>query len=300
MAHCGSRTGAAWQPETMAGLQARRALGALAAVAALVLVVAGCGGSGGGYGDSSASPSPQRTTPGALASQPPHLEAAPQPSGSPGFPAPTTEAGRRQLLTAVFDDAQDMWAKIFANSGMHYQQAKLTIFTGDVHTGCGEASSDLGPFYCPADHGVYLDTSFFTALQQRFGVQGGLPPAYVVGHEMGHHVQNLVGTLASVQAAQQAAPAQENQLSVRLELQADCYAGVWIHSSYARDLVSDADLNDALHAATVIADDFQQHKATGTVRPDQWTHGSAAQRRQWLATGFTKGDPDSCDTFSAQ
>ncbi|GAA3514328.1 KPN_02809 family neutral zinc metallopeptidase [Actinocatenispora rupis] len=271
---------------------ARHPTRAVAVLALLVLLAVAACSNGSGSGDH-ASPRPSPTASGA-----PHLAAAPEPSAAPTFPQASTDAGRRELLTDVFHDAQAMWTQIFANSDLTYHDATLTFFTTGVDTGCGPASSDTGPFYCPADRGVYLDLSFFTVLQQKFGVQGGLPPAYVVGHEMGHHVQNLLGTLARVRAAQQAHPSESNALSVRLELQADCYAGVWIHATYARDLVSRSDLDDALHAATVIADDFRQHVTTGKVRPDEWTHGSAAQRRQWLTTGFTSGRPDDCDTFA--
>jgi predicted metalloprotease len=259
----------------------------VALVALVVLVVVAACGSGSGSPDTSPSPTGQ-----------PHLSTAPTPSASPAFPNPATPAARRQLLTAVFDDGQAMWGRVFSSSGLAYHPAKLTFYDSSVDTGCGAADSDVGPFYCPADRGVYLDDSFFTLMQQHFGVRGGLPPAYVVAHELGHHVQNLLGTLARTHALQEAHPSQANALSVRQELQADCYSGVWIHATWARDLVSDQDLNNALQAATVIADDVQQHAATGRISPDQWTHGSAAQRRQWLATGFSYGQPDRCDTFS--
>lgn len=257
----------------------------LAGVAALVLL----GGCGSGGGSSSASPSPTGDS---------HLATAPTPSAAPTFPNPTTPAARRQLLTVVFNDGQAMWSRVFQSSGLEYHPAKLTFYDSTVETGCGAADGDVGPFYCPADKGVYLDDSFFTLMQQHFGVQGGLPPAYVVAHELGHHVQNLLGTLGRTHAAQEAHPQQANALSVRQELQADCYAGVWIHATWARDLVSDQDLVSALHAATVIADDVQQHAATGRISPDDWTHGSATQRREWLTTGFSYGQPDRCDTFA--
>jgi predicted metalloprotease len=165
----------------------------------------------------------------------------------------------------------------------------------------------VGPFYCPADSGVYLDDSFFTLMQQQFGVQGGLPPAYVVAHELGHHVQNLLGTLARTHAAQQAAPQQSNALSVRQELQADCYAGVWARqATTARNdatgkalltSLTDADIRDGLDAAAAVGDDRLQERFQGRVTPETWTHGSAEQRQQWFYQGFTSGDMAQCNTF---
>jgi predicted metalloprotease len=168
-----------------------------------------------------------------------------------------------------------------------------------VPTSCGVQSSDVGPFYCPGDHTVYLDVSFFTQLEQQFGVSGDFAQAYVVAHELGHHVQTITGVSAQVAAATQSSPASANALSVLTELQADCYAGVWAHSTYRRGLLEAGDIEEALAAAGAVGDDFLQNTATGTVEPEKWTHGSSAQRQRWVVTGYDSGQPAACDTFSA-
>jgi predicted metalloprotease len=171
-------------------------------------------------------------------------------------------------------------------------------FRDEVQTGCGTESANTGPFYCPADHGVYLDTRFFVALARTAGVDLGVfAQAYVVADEVAHHVQTLLGILQRVRAKDEQDPAGANARSVRFELQADCLAGIWKHSRYRRGQLSRADLADALRAAAVVGSDFQQKKATGTINPEDWTHGSSAQRQHWLTTGFEQKRPAACDTF---
>jgi uncharacterized protein len=182
--------------------------------------------------------------------------------------------------------------------GLH--PARLTIFHDEVHTACGTQSASVGPFYCPADRGVYLDTRFFDALGQTVGVRlGAFARAYVVAHEVAHHVQVLLGITGRVRAADEQDPAGKNGRSVRLELQADCLAGIWKHATYQRGQLDQTDFEDALRAAAVVGDDFQQRNATGTISPEDWTHGSSAQRQHWLTTGFEQGQPAACDTFGS-
>jgi predicted metalloprotease len=187
----------------------------------------------------------------------------------------------------------------FHRAGLTYHRARLTIFSQQVHTACGTQPADVGPFYCPASFGVYLDPTFFAALSRKVGVHlGDVAQAYVVAHEVGHHVQTLLGITQQKAAADQQDPAGANARSVRFELQADCFAGVWMHSVYRRGELTDADLEKALVAAAVVGDDFFRN-AEGQSRPrEDWTHGSSAQRQQWLKTGFEEGRPDACDTFS--
>jgi uncharacterized protein len=224
------------------------------------------------------------------------LQQVPAPAGQPPSSA---SSGRRAFLRSVFDHAEAMWQREFQASGLHYRPARLTIFSRQVHTACGTQSSNVGPFYCPASFGVYLDTSFFSTLSRRVGVHlGDFAQAYVVAHELGHHVQTLLGITRQKAIADHQDPAGENARSVRFELQADCFAGVWAHSAYRQGAVSDADIQDALNAAVVVGDDFAS-RAGGAVRPPElWTHGSSAQRKQWFTTGFTQGTPSACDTFS--
>jgi predicted metalloprotease len=221
--------------------------------------------------------------------------------------APQTE--EEQFVEFLADDTQAVWEEMFAADNRDYQFATVNSFTGQVSTGCGPATSAVGPFYCPADGQVYLDVGFFDELRDRFGASGDFAQAYVVAHEIGHHVQNLLGTSAAVREREQAASSQEeaNQWSVRLELQADCYAGVWANSVYERGQedpqgdvgLEEGDIEEGLAAAQAVGDDRIQAQAGMDVNPESWTHGSSAQRQEWFSRGFENGDPDDCDTFSA-
>ncbi len=198
----------------------------------------------------------------------------------------------------VLADVQDTWTGIFASSGETYTRAKLVLFSSATNSGCGAATSATGPFYCPADRLVYLDTAFFDELHQRFGAPGDFAQAYVIAHEIGHHVQTLTGTAEKVQQEGRQKPDEANHLSVRLELQADCYAGVWGHSAAERGILDPGDLEEALVAAAAIGDDRIQQDSGAKVNPDTWTHGSAEQRQHWFKRGFDSGDANQCDTFS--
>jgi uncharacterized protein len=274
-------------------------------LAAVVLAAAGCGGSS---DDTTGSTSSAASTAATTREPAPNIEGD-EVAQLPKAPA-ATEPGRlagpadapeeRAFLTSAFDDAQALWQREFAAAGIEYAPARLTIFVDEVHSACGTQSASVGPFYCPADHGVYLDTRFFDALGQSVGVRlGAFARAYVVAHEMGHHVQVLLGITGRVRAADQQDPAGTNARSVRLELQADCFAGIWKHATYEHGQLTATDFEDALRAAAVVGDDFQQRRATGTIAPHDWTHGSSAQRQQWLTTGFEQGEPGACDTFAS-
>jgi predicted metalloprotease len=228
--------------------------------------------------------------------------------GNPQFPgsvpsggtdtvsSPSDEPG--QFVEDVLADVQDYWTEAFSGSGKTYERAKLVLFSGATQSGCGAANSATGPFYCPADNRVYLDTEFFAQLHQQFGAPGDFAQAYVIAHEVGHHVQTLLGTNAAVQQESQKNPKKANELSVRLELQADCYAGAWGHSAQQRGILDAGDLEEALVAAAAIGDDRLQEQAGVDINQDTWTHGSSEQRTKWFKTGFDTGDPSKCDTFS--
>jgi len=231
------------------------------------------GGDGGGFGIDPPSNFPQAPAPNA---------------GS----APDADAPLVQFVNDVLVDAQELWAKQFDAAGRTYENADLVLFTSAVRSGCGVASSATGPFYCPLDKTVYLDLGFFRELDRRFGAPGDFAQAYVIAHELGHHVQNLLGINPAVRRAQQENPGEANELSIRQELQADCLAGVWGHSTYERGFLDPGDVQEGLNAAAAVGDDRLG------ASPESWTHGSAAQRRQWFSTGFDTGDTGACDTFA--
>ena len=206
------------------------------------------------------------------------------------------EDERVQFVSFVLDDAQSTWAKLLPG---RYRPAKLVLFREVVQSGCGTAQSAMGPFYCPLDEKAYIDLGFYEDLRSRFGAKGGdFAQAYVLAHELGHHVQHVLGIDEHVRRAQQQRPDMQNPLSVRMELQADCFAGVWGHATQQRSILEAGDLEDALNAASAIGDDRIQQRMGGGVQPESFTHGSAEQRVQWFRRGFESGNPESCDTFA--
>lgn len=219
-------------------------------------------------------------------------------------PAPATgrtklDDEQSQFVAVVLADTEDTWNEIFRQSGRDYREPTLVLFSGSVRSACGFAQAAMGPFYCPADQKVYIDLSFYSDLQNRFQAPGDFAQAYVIAHEVGHHVQTLLGISAQVQRQKaQLSKAEANQLSVRQELQADCLAGIWAHhADRTRALLEQGDIEEGLNAASAIGDDRLQKQARGYVTPESFTHGSSAQRVNWFKRGYASGDVNACDTF---
>ena len=207
-----------------------------------------------------------------------------------------------EFLSVILADTEDTWKKLFQQMGKQYQEPQLVLFRRAVNSGCGFGSAQMGPFYCPADKKVYIDLSFYDDLKDRYKAPGDFAQAYVIAHEIGHHVQNLLGTSGKVQRAREKSnKVKANQLSVMLELQADCYAGIWAHqANRSRQILESGDIEEGLRAASAIGDDRLQKQSGGMVNPDSFTHGSSEQRVRWFNTGLKKGTIKECDTFSAE
>ena len=231
------------------------------------------------------------------ASQQIQQQRAPQQQGKAG--APQDEMG--QFVSKVLGSTEDVWQQIFRAGGRQYRDPKLVLYTGATRTACGVGQSAMGPFYCPNDQQLYIDLKFYNDLRTRFGVQGDFAQAYVIAHEVGHHVQNQLGIMDKLQAMQGRTSRQEfNKMSVRVELQADCFAGVWGHHARDASLLDPGDVEEALTAATAIGDDRLQKQGQGYVVPESFTHGSSAQRVRWFRRGMESGKMSECDTFNAQ
>jgi predicted metalloprotease len=217
--------------------------------------------------------------------------------------APPANDEQAEFVSTVLGDTEDTWKQIFQQGGQTYKEPKLVLFSGQVQSACGHATAASGPFYCPADQQVYLDMAFFREMSQRFGAAGDFAQAYVIAHEVGHHVQTLLGVSDQVQQARQSGQRMEgaNGLLVRQELQADCFAGVWAFNGQKRlNWLEPGDIEEALNAANAIGDDRLQQQGQGRVVPDSFTHGTSAQRVRWFKAGFAQGQIDQCDTFGAK
>lgn len=244
------------------------------------MLVGGIGGLGGMFGGSADDPSTTTTRSGAA-------------------PVTKTNDKKAQFVAFVLDDTQKTWKQELGKRGTTYTNAKLVMFTNATQTSCGAGQAAAGPFYCPNDSRVYIDLSFYDELEKRFKATGDFAQAYVIAHEIGHHVQHQLGISDKVHNASASKQKGEEGLSVRLELQADCFAGLWAHDAQKRDILEVGDIDEALNAAAAIGDDKMQKQAGGAVRPESWTHGSSAQRSRWFKTGYERGDMAACDTFQA-
>ena len=224
-----------------------------------------------------------------------------QTQGPAGGPPPASDK-MGQFVRTVLADTEDVWKVQFQKAGMTYREPKLVLFSGRFPTACGQGQAAMGPFYCPGDQKVYIDLSFYETMRSKLGAPGDFAQAYVIAHEVGHHVQNLMGISSKVDAMRgRGSEAQQNALSVRLELQADCFAGVWAHDAQsARQILEQGDIEEALNAATQIGDDALQRKSQGTVVPESFTHGTSAQRVAWFKRGVQTGSVAQCNTFEAQ
>lgn len=221
-------------------------------------------------------------------------------TGAPSGPN-TIDDTSEEFVGVVLADTEEVWRDIFADSGLEYRAPVLVLYAGQTASACGGASAAMGPFYCPSDRRVFLDTDFFRVLSEQLGAEGDFAAAYVIAHEVAHHVQNELGLLPEVTAQRsRSSETEANAISVQVELQADCYAGLWArHAADRFGTISEADIADALDAAARIGDDALQRATQGVVVPDSFTHGSSAQRQRWFTTGFDTGDPQACDTFAA-
>ena len=215
---------------------------------------------------------------------------------------PPADDRMAKFVSTVLADTEDVWKDVFAKGGATYKEPRLVLFRGATQTACGQGQSAMGPFYCPGDQKVYIDLGFYETLTKRLGAPGEFAQAYVVAHEVGHHVQNLLGISAKVDKMRgQVSKADYNVLSVKLELQADCFAGVWAyHANQSRHILEGGDIESAMNAAAKIGDDALQRSSGGAVVPESFTHGTSAQRQRWFNTGITTGSVKSCDTFSAR
>jgi len=215
---------------------------------------------------------------------------------------PPADDTMARFVSTVLADTEDVWTDVFRQQGSNYQQPRLVLFRGATPTACGTGQAAMGPFYCPGDRKVYIDLGFYQTLKDRLGAPGDFAQAYVIAHEVGHHVQNLLGISAKVdQMRGRVSQADYNRLSVKLELQADCFAGVWAnHAQQARQILEQGDVEEAMNAAAKIGDDALQRAGGGAVVPDSFTHGTSAQRQRWFHTGLQHGSLKSCDTFAAR
>jgi predicted metalloprotease len=232
------------------------------------------------------------------------LQQLEQPQDSQGTQQPyqesSQEAQRRHFVAVVLADTEEAWTQILAQSGVEYQKPRLVLFSGAIDSACGYAQAAVGPFYCPSDHKVYIDLSFYDELRDRFGAPGDFAQAYVVAHEVGHHVQTLLGTTEKYARMRQDQTG-SNGISVRIELQADCYAGIWAHNAdQARQLIESGDIAQGLNAASAIGDDRLQKQSQGYVTPESFTHGTSEQRVRWFKRGYESGELNQCDTFATR
>jgi hypothetical protein len=260
----------------------------MARIALLLMIcalLAGCGGDDSSSG--ATKPSGDLDSPEVA-----RLKAAAPATGT--VPEGTVSAG---FLRAAFNSAQSMWRQKFEDAGLRWEPAHLTVFDHAIDTACGHQTADTGPFYCPADRGVYLNTAFFASLARAFRLNSPFAPGYVTAHEVGHHVQQVLGLHSRVAHANAQDPGGTNARSIRVELQADCYAGIWLHHVARAGQLSDADVSDILRAAALVGDDFQRNLAGADLAPETWTHGSSEQRVHWVSVGKRTGLPADCETF---